>query len=435
MIFFFLGVLPVNIDNLLIELPGTTKLGIGISMATYLLTTSISLLIFGYFEDKITEKNIRKKIFITTNLLWIISYGIISISINYYFYLFFIIFAAIGTGAFVPIGYSIVGDLYSPKERGKKYGGLHLSLTLGTGLGIILGGLLGRFIVPNGWRFAYGIGSILGVLVLMNYYFIGIDPERGRSEPEFENFEGAIKYDYKLTLSNLSQIFKKKTIVAILLYILFSGIATSTLGIWGIYYLNFKIGGPDPGISATALYIFTGIGILPGAVVGGKIGDSFYKSGKIRGRVIISFLGLIAGIILLLLFFLLPFASDNAIEIILSWTLLLVLGFTAYFLVSLSAGNIFAIYSEVCTPELRSRVNAFNGIMVNIGGIIGNLLLSSMIERDLSLLPLSITIILLFWLCGSFFWLLAYIYYPKESKQCREILAERRKDLEKKRFK
>jgi MFS family permease len=67
MIYFCYGIMPVNIDNLLINLPGTTKLGIGISSASFLLTTSISLIFFGYYEDKIIEMKIRKKIFVYTN--------------------------------------------------------------------------------------------------------------------------------------------------------------------------------------------------------------------------------------------------------------------------------------------------------------------------------------------------------------------------------
>ncbi|TFG06481.1 MAG: MFS transporter, partial [Promethearchaeota archaeon] len=315
---------------------------------------------------------------------------------------------------------------------GNKYGSMHLSLTLGSGLGIILGGLLGRYGGPDGWRLAYGLAFILGSLALINYSLKGMDPERGRAEPEFENFKGTIRYDYKLTFSSLKEIFNKKSVLAILIYILFSGIASSALGNWAIYYLSFKFSGPDAEVYATTLYLLSGMGILPGAIFGGKIGDKFYHSGKLRGRVIISLLGLISGILLLLLFYLLPFAASNIIETVISWILLLALGFSGYFLISLSAGNIFAIYSEVCTPELRGRVNGFNGIMVNIGGIIGNLLLSSMIERDLSLLPLAITVVLFFWLFGSLFWLITYVYYPRESKECRETLAERRREMDQK---
>ncbi|TFG28445.1 MAG: MFS transporter, partial [Promethearchaeota archaeon] len=196
MIYFCYGIMPVNIDNLLINLPGTTKLGIGICSASFLLITSISLIFFGYYEDKIIEMKIRKKIFVCSNFLWVMAYGLISISINFHFYLFFTIIAAIGVGAFIPLGFSIIGDFYSPKNRGKKYGSIHFSLTLGTGMGIIFGGLLGNYGGPNGWRFAYAIGFVFGLIVLINYFLKGMDPKRGMAEPEFKDFKEDFIYDY-----------------------------------------------------------------------------------------------------------------------------------------------------------------------------------------------------------------------------------------------
>ena len=122
MIYFFIGIMPVNIDNLLLYLPNTTKFGVGFLVASTLIVGIISILFFGYYTDKIAEKYSRKKIFILTNLLWIISYGLASISFNFYYYLFFLIISAIGSGAFLPIGFSMIGDFFPPKERGKKFG-------------------------------------------------------------------------------------------------------------------------------------------------------------------------------------------------------------------------------------------------------------------------------------------------------------------------
>ena len=86
MMYFFYGILPVNIDNLLIYLPNTTTFGVGFLQAFTLIVAIISILFFGYSEDKIAMKHSRKKIFIITNLVWIISYGFVSLSINYYYY-------------------------------------------------------------------------------------------------------------------------------------------------------------------------------------------------------------------------------------------------------------------------------------------------------------------------------------------------------------
>jgi len=430
MIYFCIGILPVNLDNILINLSGTTKLGIGISAASYLLVVSVSLIFFGYFEDKITEKKLRKKIFIFTNFLWVIAYGLISISINFQFYLLFTVIGAVGIGAFVPIGYSMISDYYFPKDRGKKYGSIHLGLILGTGVGIIVGGLLGSYAGPNGWRIAYAVGFIFGLLAVINFILKGRDPKRAQAEPEFKDFEGELIYDYKIDIKRMESLFKKKSLISILIYTFFSGIAVSTIGTWGIFYMTSKFSGTYAEISAVTLHLLTGAGILPGAILGGKIGDSFYRSGKIRGRVVLTFAGLISGITCLLAFFLLPISEASQLENALTWIFFLIIGFLGYFLVSLSIGNVFAIYSEVSAPESRSTVNAFHNVMINLGGIIGNLLFSALIESDISLMPFAMALVLLFWLVGTSLWGITYLYYPREFKECRELMAERRKELE-----
>ena len=431
MIYFCIGILPVNIDNLLENLPGTTEFGIGVVMASFLIVGMISILTFGYYADKISEKVSRKRVFIFTNLFWVITFGLVSLSLNYYFYLFFITLSAIGTGAFLPIGFSIIGDFYSPKERGKKFGVMQFGLILGNGMGIIFGGILGSYTGPLGWRFAYGLGSILGFLSVLSYLFSGMDPERARAEPEFEDFEGEINYNYKITFKNLGQLSKMKSISTILLSVLCSGIATSTLGIWAIFYLSTKLSGSDAELIATTIYVLVGAGGLPGAIIGGRLGDRFFRAGKIHGRLIISLFGLLAGILCMLGFYLIPFFTETPLQIVLSWIFFLILGYLGYLLVSFPMGNQFAIYSEVCVPELRSTANALNGLMVNIGGIIGNLLISSLIEKNMSWLPFAIALVLLIWLFGSLLWILPYFYYPKESKECRDLMAKRRLELEK----
>lgn len=432
MMFFCGGILPVNINNLLDYLPKTTKFGIGIVSASALIIGIISILIFGYYGDKISEKFSRKRIFIYTNFVWVFTYGLSSLSLNYFYYLLFIMIGAIGTGAFLPLGFSMIGDLYLPKDRGKKYGMMSFSLTLGVGMGIIFGGLLGNYAGPLGWRISYGVGFILALFTLIFYALSAIEPERLRSEPEFENFKGEINYNYKITYSNLKQLFRTRSVGGILISVLCSGIAGSTLGIWAIFYLTTKINGRDAELIVTTIYILAGSGALLGAIIGGRLGDNYFKSGKLKGRVVVSLIGLIVGISLLLIFYLIPFYTETMLQIVFSWIFFVIIGYLGFFFVAFSAGNQFAIYSEVSLPEVRSTANAMNGLMVNLGGIIGNLLISSMIERNMSLLPFAVFVVLIIWLIGSLFWIIPYFYYPNELKECRDTLLKRRLDLENK---
>ncbi len=430
MLHFCLGIMPVNIDNLLLNLHGTTKLGIGICSISYLLISSVSLVLFGYYEDEITERNLRKKLFMFTNLIWVIAYGFILISPNFQFYLLFIIISSIGVGAFIPIGYSIIGDFYSPKERGKKYASITSGLILGTGAGILVGGFLGDYTGPNGWRFAYAIGFIFGLLTVINFILKGKDPKRSQDEPEFKDFEEKFIYDYKIDIERLDLLIRKKSVSAILIYTFFSGFTVSTINAWGIFYLTLRFNGIYEELFTTVLYLLTGVGILPGVILGGKIGDFLYRSGKIRGRIYLSVLGLISGIVCLMIFYLLPISATSQLEIMIFWPFFLIIGFLGYFLVSLSTGNVFSIFSEVCVPEARSTANALHQVMINTGGIFGNLLFAGLIERDISLLPFAMFLLFLFWLVGTSLWIIAYIYYPNEFQKIRDLMTERRRESE-----
>ncbi|MFW9898196.1 MAG: MFS transporter [Candidatus Thorarchaeota archaeon] len=430
MMYFCIMILPVNINNLLLYLPGTTAFGIGIIAASHLIVLMITMLFFGYFGEKISEKFSRKRVFVVTNLIWVISFGLIGLSINYFFFLILVIIGSVGVGAFLPIGFSMIGDFFPPKERGGKFGAMQVGMLLGTGGGIIIGGLLGNYTWSFGWRIAYGLGCLLGLLTVLSYILVGIEPERGRAELEFMDFNGEINYNYKITFSDLGQLFKRKSVAAILIAMIFSGFANVTLGIWAIFYLTTKINDVNAGLYATTIFILAGIGAIPGSIIGGKFGDSYFNTGKLRGRVSISLIGLIFGILCLMGFYLIPFFAANSLQIVFSWIFFIALGFVGFFLTSLCIGNIYAIYSEVCVPELRSTANSLHGFMVNIGGVVGNLLLSFLIEGDISLFPFAIMLVLLFWLFGSFLWIIPFFYYPKECKELRGLLSERRKELE-----
>jgi len=144
-IFFYLGIIPSNIDNLLTTLAGISNFGVSLIITAGLISGTVSLLLFGYFSDHLSQRFGRKNLFIFSNLLWIISIGILSLSPHYSFFITFYIIAAIGSGAFLPIGFSIIGDLFTSNERGKRFGSMYVGLFLGNGFGVIFGGLLYQY--------------------------------------------------------------------------------------------------------------------------------------------------------------------------------------------------------------------------------------------------------------------------------------------------
>jgi MFS family permease len=206
------------------------------------------------------------------------------------------------------------------------------------------------------------------------------------------------------------------------------GVQGAALSTWAIFYFTSIIEMPNAILIATAIAMLGMLGAILGTAVGGRIGDRFYQGGKVRGRVLISVVGLLIGIALFFVLYTIPFHSATVAEAVGSTSIFIVLSIVANFFASVCAGNIFAIFSEVTLPELRSISNSLLGVLVNLGGVMGNIIVASLVELDSTLLRLGISIVLAVWLFGTAFWVITYIYYPREAQELRINMANRREE-------
>ena len=427
--YFCLGTLAPNISNIVPNLEGATGSLIAMAVAIQLIINILSILFFGYYSDRISQKYSRKTILLISNLTVFAGFFVLALSVNIIMLMICILITASGTGAFLPIGFAIIGDSFPPEERGNRFGVMQFGLILGAGGGLIFGGLIGGLGGPLGWRFAYMFAAIIGVFAIGIYNRVGINIVKGQSDPELSNFKGKITYDYKITFSNLKQILKNKSVTALLLSVMLTNVMASTMGVWAIYFFETKM--PNT-FTASIVYMIAGIGGLPGTIIGGKIGDSLSKKGKKNGRAIIGLFGAVIGVTISMIFYLfLPFNSDSIDMYFLSLGIFGITGFLYFLFTSFGVGNIYAIYSECCVPENRSIANAMNGLVAAMGGVIGNFIVSLMIAQDLALLPFAMFIIILIALIGTFFWIIPYFFYVKESQNLRDTMGIRREKLDK----
>jgi len=420
------GILPISTDNL--AYIGINYNQIGLIISANFVVQIFSILFFGYYAESLSKRFGRKKVFFILNVITFTAYGLVSIVQNFYQFITLVIIAAISIGAFLPFGFSIISDLFPPDERGKRYGFMSFGVVLGAGGGILFGLLMDLFLPSEiSWRFVYILASILGIWPTIAYGIKGIDPKHGESEPELEDYKDFIDYDFKITLRTLGSIFSKKTVFGILMIVLATTLTNSALGNWAItYWRDFKIGigVSNPEFLAVLIYIIAGLGAIPGNLIGGRIGDRFYREGRIKGRIYISILGMITGLFCLIAFYLLPFPSETLTETIFSTLIFVCIGFMGYLLTGFPPANMYAMLSEVCIMEHRSSANSFYGLMMNIGATVGNPLFTFLLTNYDH--QFAMMFMFLFWVIGLVFWILPYKYYPKEAKECRELIKERR---------
>ncbi len=143
----------------------------------YLLTSTVMVPIYGKLSDLFG----RKPIFLFGVVIFLIG----SQSMNQL--IAFRAFQGIGAGALMPIAIAIIGDLFTPRERGKWQG-----LTGGVwGLSAIVGPTLGGWITQNStWRWIFYVNIPVGLVAMLVLIFL-MPTLRGKAKQISIDYIGA----------------------------------------------------------------------------------------------------------------------------------------------------------------------------------------------------------------------------------------------------
>jgi len=174
---------------------GLTDAQVGLSATFYLLGAVIGALGFGYATDRLG----RKKLFTVTLLLYLIATALTALSWNFFSYALFRAFTGAGIGGEYSAINSAIDELIPARVRGRVdliiNGSFWIGAAIGAAASIVL---LDTGILPIGfaWRLAFGIGAILGVIIIFLRHAI---PESPRwlmihaREPEAERVVSEIE--------------------------------------------------------------------------------------------------------------------------------------------------------------------------------------------------------------------------------------------------
>ncbi|GAG96360.1 unnamed protein product, partial [marine sediment metagenome] len=152
------------------------------------------------------------------------------------------------------------------------------------------------------WRIAFILGFNISVLLIIIYFIKALDLKHNTIDRG--DYLNPNNYNYKLSRQDFVLLFKMRSVMSILFFVLTGGLVTSILGNWGIYILSSNLGNPD---LATIIYLIIGIAALPGAIIGGKINDRLFQNRKHRLRFLVAMIGVLGGSLSLLIFYVFPF--------------------------------------------------------------------------------------------------------------------------------
>jgi EmrB/QacA subfamily drug resistance transporter len=149
----------------------------------YLLTSTVMVPIYGKLSDLFG----RKPIFLFGVVVFLIGSALSGASQSMNQLIAFRAIQGIGAGALMPIAIAIVGDLFTPRERGKWQG-----LTGGVwGISAIIGPTLGGWITQNAsWRWVFYVNLPIGIAALLVLIFL-MPTLRGRAKDVSIDYVGA----------------------------------------------------------------------------------------------------------------------------------------------------------------------------------------------------------------------------------------------------
>ena len=228
---------------------------LGFLASAFMLVYMFSAPILGYIADRTP----RQRIIAFGAFLWSIATSFCACARNYFALVFARSLVGVGESGFTSVCPSFIAERFSPQVRARVLALFTLGLPLGSALGYLLGGVLGK---SFGWRLAFFILGLPGIILAFIVFFgIKDTPKKKKEKPPFSNY---------------LKLLKNKKFIFVCLAQAMGTFTLGALAAWGPSFLN-RYFNYDTAASGT---IFGGLIIVAGALgtlLGGLLGDRWQK--------------------------------------------------------------------------------------------------------------------------------------------------------------
>jgi MFS family permease len=366
----------------------------------YLVGEVVGALVFGRLSDKLG----RRKLFILTLLIYLVGSGIAGLSPAIWFLFLFRFIAGLGIGGEYAAINSAIDELIPSKYRGHVDIAINGTYWGGAALGAAanLYFLSDNFGQNIGWRLAFFIGPVLGIIIIFLRRHIPESPRwlmtHGRgdeAEKTVDDIESGIEaqghsldtvprgqaIEVKatgsvpfLTIAGvLFRKYPKRTLVGATMMITQSFLYNAIFFTY-VLVLEHFYSVPQ---SQTPLYFFPfAVGNLLGPILLGRFFDSWGR----RQMIFLTY-GL-SGVVLAVSAFLFSIGALDATTQVVFWCV-------AFFFASAGASSAYLTVSEIFPLELRSQAISYFFALAQIFGAIGPVLYGSLIGDGKHTAPLA----------------------------------------------
>ena len=276
-------------------------------------------------------------------------------------------------------------------------------------LGLILATLLSGLL---GWRSVFYITGSLGLLLAVVIYLGVREPPRGQSEPELAELEqiGVYRFDRDVALG----LVRKRSLIFLYLQGFVGVFPWNVITYWFFRYLETERNFTSDEVLLTMAPAILVLAF--GYFLGGALGDIVFKR-TLRGRVLVSMVGVLTGAVLLYLTLSVPVGNRFLFQIMLMLTALFI---------PFASPNVVSTVYDITLPEVRSTALAVQYFIENGGAALAPLLTGLLTARIFNALEPSILVICIStWLMGAIFLALTAYYIPNDINKLRGQLSER----------
>lgn len=277
----------------------------------FVFVNSLAAIPAGWVADRFSRKRIIGWTLLSWSALSALSAGAFS------FASLFVARASLGAGQAIddPSSTSLLTDYYKPALRGRVFSWQQVSLFLGGGLGISLGGFVGDRL---GWRWAFLIVGMPGSLIAFLVFRLR-EPRRGEADlheidvadltvrPQDMPWSVYAKEAWRSLIAEMRMIFGIRTMRYILVGVGVLLFTVSGVGYWlAIYHQRYSGMTVTQSTAVTAAVL--GVSGIIGTFGGGSVADRLHANGP-QGRVILVSNAILACAVLFLISLMVPWVG------------------------------------------------------------------------------------------------------------------------------
>ncbi|MBR9909324.1 MAG: MFS transporter [Gammaproteobacteria bacterium] len=261
----------------------------GLAYATLYSLAGIPL---GYLIDRVNRRNLLA-VLVT---VWSGCTLLCGLAQNYWHLLIARLAVGAAEAGGAPTALSIIGDLFPENRRSTAISIFWLSTAIGTAVSFAIGGLIAA---KYGWRAAFFVAGLPGLLLVGLLFFTVREPTRGAMEksgsddnPDSEKDSAAPESSdagkAPSLLQSFALIIDNKALLNIFIAVSLKSAVLSGVLVWAasffirVHDLSITVAGITVGLS---IAIFGGLGSL----LGGYLGDRVYRSGGLRALPLVPF--------------------------------------------------------------------------------------------------------------------------------------------------